>query len=1521
MATKYPLTTYFLNFISEKIDGEDNLLFKDNKKNIYKYFGISQEDNTGFIYFSPSNLYYSYTSWDNFYNSLFQEITQNKIKYPAVPTILPKEDWKKNEVTITNTLNKIISNKQSQDKILEKYKTFKWIDKNLVKLLKKGNNLNETDLRLRGRLLLQEILPVQQYSGGSVYDLSHVEYIKAFFESKGTIRDSEYLLKYLGYNVDLGTAGEDIINVDIDWKTFNDSGLKALIHPKQKEEQKIVPANIDNLVENDIDYFLSKYKVDCNLYGNNNNQSMTQISNGLATNITKKDAESIYAEVAKSNPKNNSKSNSSTLNATPTKNDTQKTIQTDRQFPNIPLLSDLKIISRGYPNKNFYEFFNDKVVLTKEGIEWYNSGKNLPDYDIVVKEIKDASKDKNFVVDKDKKIVKYWLTKIEDRAELDTYEIIPEESKDTPYKVRIQLSENGKILFQKTGILEHYKIEKRNEPILQTALQNYDVILKIKNPGEIQYYKISQDGEITLNEVGAELVNKSKPLPPYEIYIEDNKTGLEKDFKETPLQVVQVNDSVKLRVTKVKEVIQGEAKENDLIGIAQAFDEDGDNISLSIKSVYPKISYTKDKNGNIEDIEFYKIDEKGNITLTKEGADAINKGYNLPNFVVFSTDGKQKEKTKFYAEYSPTALNLDVDVEKFQATEEKATDKTLIGKVLIKKHGFSSKTVGSDGKTELETDKYLKDASSVEVKDNSTGNTTENTSENNSSNDSSKTGNTTENTSGNSTGNNTSSSSKKDSNSVSGDSLFNKGDGTKKVNDKIIDLNFNIDVLNSSFKGLFTSDIQKLVQEVISKRNTANVKIGKINVKEPITEKYPDLTIELLTRLLHFLEKYDFKKEENLIYQKNISDCRRAFSRFERLVDNRCYFNLSNSSKNKVNNDLNGYEDMTMFETFLFTEKDKFKKQELLKKEFKKVQFDSYEVYRLVNNRVKKSIKNTNPIIITNTSLLDDKNYKYVIDKKIYDKCSNYFIKINNSSLEKINNLSFCKVRNRRIEDALTIAPFLRDMYLWKLNQDGMKDKEIREEKYNFFHKEENKNKFFDNVAVDLFSETRVDVYPYFSQRISNKSNDKIKNAKNYSRVLNNKGISEFLNSIRKVDEIVSFNFKENFNLNIVKKKVDFLLPSKLNNKAGYTINNKELRGVFNDDRIKENQTILQNVIQKEGTNLIKYFVSNKEIKRVGNVKERKVSNRNITLDRIKKITYSYDEKVKKDQKENINMSLFDDEIFIDKYKNNVIETIKDRKDVLSFTEHIFNDRINNLNYQVINNKDNKIVSVIENSVKNLLKELKENYNFKVSDDSSIKINRREIEEYFSILVRNDIDIKIDNKQNKRVKNVIRKVDENFYFNEHKSYRENLFDKKISNSNYTTVKNNEKRSLSNVPIRELIQKQRFYYEKDKYKFKEDDNKDISLTKYNNDIYPKYQWKYLVNGKSKFKINNKEAKKLNNLEVKSEGDLNYYVHIKRDDDKEFDWYFSEINEDNYNWYVYYDKKSNSSSNSNSGSGSK
>jgi len=1542
MATNYPLTTYFLNFISQKLEEQNDILFKDNPNNIYKYFGISQDDNVGYIYFSPENLYYSYTTWDNFYNSLFQEIKQGDKLYPAIPTILPELDWSNDKVTITNTLNSIISNISYQDRILEKYQGFKWIDKEFIKLLDKDDNLTTTELRLRGRLLLQELLPVQQYQGGSVYDLSHVEYIKAFYESKGTIRDSEYLLKYFGYNVDLGTAGEEIINVDIDWNTFDESGLKALLHPETPQEEEIAPADIDELVENDIGYFLSKYQIDCNLYNpaNLDQKTMTDVANLLAANITTdQQAQNIYQEVA--NNTNNTTSNTTSNTGTTTPSLTSDTNpatdtnipqvpQTDEEYPEIPLISDLKVVTKGYPDKNFYEIFNNKVVLTQEGIDWYNAGNELPDYDIIVKELPDVSKDKRFVVDTENKIVEYWKTKIEDRAGIGAYKIVPAGDENNPYKVNIELSEDGKIYFQKTGDLPHYRIVKRSDPILETSLPTYNVTLKIRNPGDIQYYNIDQNGNITLNELGAELVNQGKELPPYEIYIIDNETGLEKDLEETPIQAIQVNDSVKLRVTKAKEIVQGQAKEGDLVAIAQAYDEDGDDIKLSVKSAYPNVSYTTDKNGNVKDIEFYQIDEKGYITLTKEGADAVNNGYNLPNFIVYSTDGKQDEDTTFYAEYSPTALDLDVDVEKYQTKEEEAKANTLVGKVLIKQHGFATKTILSDGKSFTDTQTYLQEASNLDNVSTSSSSTTTSSTDTGATSSTSPTSSTTttgttdtgttDTTTGTSSSTDTTTTS---SNTIDGNALFNEGDGTSQVNNKIIDLNFDIDVLSPTFKGLFTADIENLVQQVLSQRNTANVTIGNINVNEPVKESYPYIIEELLIRLLKFLETYDYKQEENLTYQKNILDCRRVFSRFERLVDNLCYYRVSNKANNKVNNDLNGYEDLTLYEEFLFTDEDKFEKEDNLRKEFKKLHFDTYEVYRFVNNRIKKSVSNVNPIIITNMSLLDDRNYLYEVKKSYVDKCSPYYIKVNNKVYEKVDNQHYCKVKNRRIDDKFDVAPFLRDTFEWKDNKDGIIDKQIRKEAYTFFNTDKQTFRFDDSAVVDFMKEIAIDVYPYFVQRINNKRFDKVRNDDYYHRVINNRGIEEFIKAIRGVSEeyFDISTMDEAISQEITKVKVDFILPSKVDNRNGLRVDNRELKRVWNDERIKENQTLKQSVNNRDNLSFLHIFVDNRSDKKVDNRNFKKVDNKPLKIDRVRISSYVFDDEINFNEEDIIKITLNDVEKFKDFFDKKVDERAYNKEYVFTFIDHIFNSRVNNLNYQLVDNKNpSEIVDVIEKELINLFKYFEDLYEYNINERLNFVDKRDLREDYFEEFVDNRNFNLVSNKSNKKVKNNLRPVNDNEVLNINKEVIEHLFDRKISNDNYTFVDNKAKRVVSNKPLRDIAVITEQFIQDDEYKYGEEETFDKAFTKYNNDVYHRYQWKYMVGGKAKMVVDNQNYIKVNNLNVKSEVDINNHVHIKREDGKEFDWYYSQINEENYDWYIYYDVNTESENDTNAGSAS-
>jgi len=1665
-----PITSYFLDIYKSKLNTlTDDMLFKDTPENIYRYFDILEEDNSGYIYFSPENLFYSYSNWDNFYTSLDQNIIQNDIEYPTLISLFPEMKWDNDIIHVVESLNNIISSIESQNILLEAFNGFNWIDKNLKDLLKKDDNLTDSEVRLRGRLLLQEMLPVQQYSGGEVYDLSHVEYIKAFYQSKGTIRDNEYMLKFFGYDVDLGTAGEEIIPLELDWTTYNTKGLDKLIHQGDGTSTEVSAdgslISLSSLVENDVNNYskyISAYETTCQEVkmvsnccnpeelkeqeqsSSNENtvppeeeetdtgippeeeeeqtepeeelEDGTQVEKDADGNIVTTTVDGDNTKIVTLNPETgitsvkllNKKVNEfgiQTIKTTISKIDADGVVLGQLQYfkNNGDYKNSLDKDKRTFENflsKEKVEVTTDIIALERKITTYKDDSKldeikfafdepNLTktveieniydseDYFETTTYVNDETNEKivyidfikideNFTKNIERKVTVYKdgvkdssiTYKVIEFEFNPTLEELDGDKRDTSYKltsvllngkrtVSTKVKDDGKNYDKDILISNIYEDEKvyneytnSDDKLVKTRIFDTDITYKTFYLGDVDvtWESLFDDwnqketsklsfNNLTLNDIvldNLEIRSSYKNSGYEELYIngtklENGNVVVERNLPETKISFekdsVLYNINVNYKTENIKvEIIDGNSSQKYIFNsnkikdtiYRKIVDEANDNISYSLRAKcdITNITYSYKKEHYSDKITFdepqVEIEHKNEFLKNKEIYTTITTTKTRNNNGVYVITVTKQIKT---IEIKNVDGSLKVVTTIENIDEEGKSSKTS------STEDYYDQTVGTGG-TETKEDEeptdeeILLDTSSdeageTEVIDEDLADTSEEVAD-----DSSDENSSSDDTSDSDENSSSDDTSDSDENSSSDDSLL--GGDNNSVNDQVLSLDFNIDIIGDSFKGLFTADVENLVKEVLSARSTASVKIDTINVLAPITERYAYVIEELLNRIIEWYEEYNFAPQELLTYQKNILDCRMLFSKFGNYVSNICYSNIGNvGAVRSVNNDIDNQVETFMYkETFSYTEVDQYIKDETLFTKFDKNIFDSYEVYRYVNNRIRKSVSNENSILILNGALIRDDIYTYEYNVEHRDDCALYLWAVSNrkADFKQINNVRYCMIKNLTIDDSkFTYAPtFTDDKWEYAksdkfyISNNGL----IFDDLY-----QHQTDDLGTTVTQDL---SILDESNYYEIKVSNSDTRTIRNIN--SRRITNIKFEENLDFIRTFIDLVSFNVSEETQYGIKADFVDAQLPPKVNNKLSFTLDNRHIQRVFNDDRVKEFYDIVSSENVFEQFDLLKTYVNNIQLEKVNNMSFILVDNKPKILESLTGIKNKFDDVFSQKADEFFRIEMFDTEIFVELFKQEVLEDT-DKSFSFKFIEHMFNERINNLNYSKINNLN--VSSSVRTVGEKILIDLKrlfiDLFNFEVNEDGYYISKKHIQDDMFDKRVSNIETQTIHNEKYSFVVNKSNLPLEDIRTNQALSFSEYITEKRITNSSYTTVSNIDAKPLSAKLYNDVtsITPQHIFTDFNDYKV--DGSVDESFTYSKDEIYKEYVAEYLVNGSAKRIISNTEYDRLNNLEIKKEAEKMSYVLIDREDGKQFKINFEDITEDNFDFYVFYTVK--------------
>ncbi len=199
---------------------------------------------------------------------------------------------------------------------------------------------------------------------------------------------------------------------------------------------------------------------------------------------------------------------------------------------------------------------------------------------------------------------------------------------------------------------------------LVSDIDGPEVKVSFINGNENNYYEIS-DGKILLTQEGVDLVNTGADLPTFTLSASDGIQTTAAKLEINPANTQDVNDEVILESNEVNTFTQNSATVGDLVVKYTTFDEDGDKIDVSLTN----------------DV-FYTLDNKGNVVLTKEGADAINEGKNLPDFKILATDNIQNSASEVSISLNDTILNQEAQIVIESVSSEFVEDSTSKGKVV-----------------------------------------------------------------------------------------------------------------------------------------------------------------------------------------------------------------------------------------------------------------------------------------------------------------------------------------------------------------------------------------------------------------------------------------------------------------------------------------------------------------------------------------------------------------------------------------------------------------------------------------------------------------------------------------------------------------------------------------------------------------------------------------------------------------------------------------------------------------------
>ncbi|GAM68504.1 T1SS secreted agglutinin RTX [Vibrio sp. JCM 19236] len=243
----------------------------------------------------------------------------------------------------------------------------------------------------------------------------------------------------------------------------------------------------------------------------------------------------------------------------------------------------------GSNTDGYYALEDGKVVLTSKGAEFVNAGNALPLIALVVTETKAGG-----------------LSGSDDG----TPTVV--EANDPP-EITVVAGMVTEDATNEGDEVATYTINDEDEDQLEvdfTPGTNDDGFYELVN------------GKVVLTEKGANWVNAGNELPPVDLTVREvGSEGLTDSASDTPT-VNTVNDKPVLTVTDTNDFIENQASENDVVAKYETYDEDGDEVTVTLS-----------------DETYYKLDDDGNVLLTEEGADLVNSGQELPPFTLTPNDG------------------------------------------------------------------------------------------------------------------------------------------------------------------------------------------------------------------------------------------------------------------------------------------------------------------------------------------------------------------------------------------------------------------------------------------------------------------------------------------------------------------------------------------------------------------------------------------------------------------------------------------------------------------------------------------------------------------------------------------------------------------------------------------------------------------------------------------------------------------------------------------------------------------
>jgi len=961
-----PITNYYLKIFKDKLDSLSNdMLFRDNPENLYVFFDIL-DYSSGYMFFVPNRLYYSFLDWDEFYDILMNRpVVQNGVEYPTLQNILTELNWEKFIEQIVDNLNIVVGNYDTQQRLMEAWDGFQWLDRDFKDLLEKPEEeLSLSELRLRGRLLLQEMLPVQQYNGIEVFNLSRVEYVKYLYRSKGTTRDIEYILKFFGYDVSVETAGEELELLDIDWDNYDTDILDKLLTPEVAEELDTNDdmTSLKELICSDIsnwDAYVNGYNIINSFKYKTESTHLTTAENGniIDREVTiYKNPDGSETEVVKTFT-TNAYTRLSTVeveNKT-TINGVSKSLVT---------ISKLDTIGRVIGQE---QFSKENAVFIK-----YEDG-----------------------------IISY---------------------ENFNKRERVEIKDNLYILYRDDLKIKEVSIPELTNPYNQYSENVYGSDL------EITVYQYNIDGiEIEVKDK----VQRETFLTVTERTIttpEDSITYTIIDFDYTP----ENNQYLKTEFTSINDDYSFvvDSKESEAPEIDEKlFKKFNDTLSNRVTD-WSNISVLWLDNGSSVSIENVIDFEINGETVTIDG-----------NSVQATIEGEEPFfDISFYynAQYN---IKVNYETEELSISIVSETEEYFIDGIDVVYYDDGHKNVRAECKMqhnvydpdittfnkELKYESILYDTSNSDVGDagiidSSLGliDTYYLTTPINANED------------------------------FSEEDYLTDPFLSSSISDRLLTLRFILHIFERSFKGLFTADVEILIEELLESRTMALTKIKDIFAEVPISEDYKYDPEDDLALKFKWWQYYDYEPEEDYRYIYFYKDCRELFSKFGSVVDNTCYSVIGNEGNiRKVNNDvLNEVETVDTPLTYSFDEINQYPREDEYLVDIKKDHWDSCEIiHHLVNNTVYKNVDNSDGKVVDNYSLIDDRNYVYCIDNwEFKEHCTVYSKTVVNNSDGTVvdnSNENYCTVRNAQLTELMDHVTIENDdgdvfvVYFKDINEDN----------------------------------------------------------------------------------------------------------------------------------------------------------------------------------------------------------------------------------------------------------------------------------------------------------------------------------------------------------------------------------------------------------------------------------------------------------------------------------------------------